>query len=179
MDTNSKYVNISKLDAAKRQLEFSIKLFFRNSDVVVIHTLAAAAHEIFRGLGKKQGVRSLIKDQALDVIKKDKQKVFLATVNKAENFFKHANWDSDEQLKFHFESTAFLIFDACEMYQVLTKETVPLFGIFKVWFLSKYPELVIDEHLKQQTEKYKSCLNPDNRSGYLEMLPILEDRLLS
>lgn len=179
METNSKHVNISKLDAAKRQLEFSIRLFFRNSDIVVIHTLAAASHTILRDSGKRKGVKSLIKDYAVAVIKKEKQKEFLKMINKAENFFKHADKDGDQQLKFYFQSTAFLILDACEMYQKITMEIVPLLAMFRVWFMLRYPELILDEQLRLLTEKFKSDLNPEDKSSFLEMLPLLEKKLLS
>ena len=39
-------MNISKLDAAKRQLETAVELFFNHKDPVSIHTLTRAVHEI-------------------------------------------------------------------------------------------------------------------------------------
>ena|SRR5436305_13488939 len=43
-------LKISKLDAARRQLETAILLYFNEADPVSIHTLAAASHEILRDL---------------------------------------------------------------------------------------------------------------------------------
>jgi hypothetical protein len=39
---------VSKLDAAKRQLETVIRLYFSNGDPVSIHTLTAAAYNVLR-----------------------------------------------------------------------------------------------------------------------------------
>jgi len=39
-------LKISKLDAAKRQLETAIRLYFNEADPVSVHTLAGAAHTI-------------------------------------------------------------------------------------------------------------------------------------
>jgi hypothetical protein len=41
-----KKLKISKLDAAKRQLEVAIRLYFYFGDPVAIHTLTAAAYNI-------------------------------------------------------------------------------------------------------------------------------------
>ena len=41
---------ISKLDAAKRQLEMAIKLYFNDDDPISIHTLASASEEILMKL---------------------------------------------------------------------------------------------------------------------------------
>jgi hypothetical protein len=48
-----KKIEISKLDAAKRQLKTAINLYFSYGDPVSIHTLASAAREILYDLNKK------------------------------------------------------------------------------------------------------------------------------
>jgi hypothetical protein len=51
-------LTISKLDAAKRQLETVIRLYFSNGDPVAIHTLTGAAHTVVRDIGAKTRQRS-------------------------------------------------------------------------------------------------------------------------
>src|SRR4051812_2812006 len=48
-------IPVSKLDAARRQLQTAVKLWFHDDDPVSIHTLLMAAHEIFRVLNRAQG----------------------------------------------------------------------------------------------------------------------------
>ena len=46
---------VAKLDAAKRQLETAIRLYFSNGDPISIHTLAGAAYNIVWDVNKKRG----------------------------------------------------------------------------------------------------------------------------
>ena len=46
---------ISKIEAARRQLDCAIELWFCDKDEVSIHTLAAAAYQIIHDLKMKRG----------------------------------------------------------------------------------------------------------------------------
>ena len=52
---------VSKIDAARRQLETAIRLFFYDIDFVSVHTLLCASHEIFVRIGESSGVHSIIR----------------------------------------------------------------------------------------------------------------------
>lgn len=138
-------MDISKLDAAKRQLDTAISLYFKDADPVSIHTLTAAAHQILMDISKAEGVRSLVKDSLLDIIKKDGMKKYLSLVNKAENYFKHAKKDARALLQFNPEQTVILLFDAVELYMQYTKEKPDDMFIYRLWFLCKHPEFFSDE----------------------------------
>ena len=49
-ETNKKFINLSKLDVAKRELEHAIKLFFNHGDFVIIHLSVCASEEILSGI---------------------------------------------------------------------------------------------------------------------------------
>jgi hypothetical protein len=55
-------MKISKADAAQRQLDTAIELYFAESDPVAIHTLAAAAYELIRALRERKGLPDEIAD---------------------------------------------------------------------------------------------------------------------
>jgi hypothetical protein len=55
-----KEFKVSKLDAAKRQLETAIRLYFSDGDPVSIHTLTAAAYNILRDVTKQKGVELML-----------------------------------------------------------------------------------------------------------------------
>ena len=48
-------LRLTKLDAARRQLETAVRLYFHEGDPVSTHTLAAAAYNVLRALNKRQG----------------------------------------------------------------------------------------------------------------------------
>lgn len=51
---------VSKLDAAKRQLETVIRLYFAGRDPVSIHTLTAAAYNIVHDITANRGAEPMI-----------------------------------------------------------------------------------------------------------------------
>jgi len=168
-----KYVHISKLDAAKRQLEIAIRLFLSYSDIVVIHTLTAAAYNVLRDLGKKQGIETIIKDYGLKRIREEYRKEFLNEVNKAENFFKHADRDGDKILKFPVGATEYLLWDACVTYEKITGEKLPLIAVFNAWFIGNHPNVIIDGNYKTLVNEAMAGLDLQDRSQFLNLLPIV------
>ncbi len=133
-------MEISKLDASKRQLDTAINLFFKQADPISTHTLTAAAHQLLMDIGRSANIKSVIKENPF--IKKEYFKEYIRKVNEAENFFKHANMDSNALLKFNSEQTEYLLLDAVEMYMQLTSERPEDMSIFRIWFLCKYPNYI-------------------------------------
>jgi hypothetical protein len=50
---------ITKLDAAIRQLDTAITLWFTEADTISIHTLACSAHQIIHDINQQKGHRDL------------------------------------------------------------------------------------------------------------------------
>lgn len=166
---------ISKLDAAKRQLEITIRLFMGNADIVAIHTLTGATHNILRNLSNKQGKESYIKDILLKQIKPEYQKKYVERINQAENFFKHADRDHDKLLEFTPEQTEVMLWDCCSMYQNITNEWTPLILIYRTWFFTKNPELLAEDKARTTMTAAISKLKLDynKRQQFLELLPLI------
>lgn len=166
-------IHISKIDAAKRQLEIAIRLFFSNGDVVAIHTLTAAAYNLMKDLSKLQGKHVVVKDIMLEKVKPEYKKTVSDKINEAENFFKHADNDPTKLLEFNPVTTEFLLWDACVTYRTLTSEEIPLTFLFIIWFYTKNTDLLGDKQVKQTVTNLLSQLNLDynNRSQFLELLP--------
>jgi hypothetical protein len=81
---------ISKLDAARRQLETAINLFFYERDIVSIHTLSAAAFNIVSDIANRKDVdKKTVRGIVIEQIKADRKKFLLGKLREAENFFKH------------------------------------------------------------------------------------------
>jgi hypothetical protein len=139
-------VTVTKLQAARRQLETALTLYFDEKDPVSIHTLAAAACDVLRDLnGKVGGKPMLVKDKGLEQFadKLGQTPNQIANIlNETQNFFKHANLDGNKTLTFDDGQAELLLFDAVGKYTEMTKEEVPIFAAFVQWFLCHHPEVV-------------------------------------
>ena len=133
-------VQVSKLDAARRQLDTAIRLFFREGDAVSIHTLTAAAHQLLHDLSNGMPGKSTIRNP--DFVKPGKEKIYLKALASYENFFKHADTDPKDVLSFNPEATESFMADSVRCYYSMTQENVPTFRAFHVWFCLKHPELL-------------------------------------
>jgi hypothetical protein len=169
-------LTISKLDAAKRQLDTLIRLYFNNDDPVSIHTLAAASYNVLKDLNKKRGGKPMfLKEQFLDLIREDRRKEIHDLVNEAENFFKHADRDPESALEFNPEQTDLLIHESCSVYSLLSGESPPLLRLFQGWYMARNPDLFI---LPEEQMTLLKKLQPDaislGRAAYFKkMLPVV------
>lgn len=170
-------MNVSKLDAAKRQLEAAIYLFFRNGDPISTHTLTGAAYEIFETLCDAQGVRSIIAQGLSEMIRPDKQAEVRKKLNDPKNFFKHADKDPKSTLDFNPEVSAIYMWDAIRMYRTLTSEFPKIFKIFTVWFSMKNPDLLSDETIKQTFAGAGKGFDLENRAKFLQDVSVAYDVL--
>jgi len=136
MSTEHK-IPVSKLDAAKRQLETAIRLYFAHGDPVSIHTLTAAAYNIVRDVNKRRGGPPLFaKDRFMEYVKEGHEKEVWKRLNAAENFFKHADQDHNATFEFKPQLSELLILDGCGTYYKLTGEYPPLFHVFTTWYVA-------------------------------------------
>ena len=153
-------LQISKLDAAKRQLEMAIVLYFHEADPVSIHTLTAAAYNIIRDINAKRGgLPMYVKGLFFSIIKEEYRQEIIKKIQAAENFFKHADKDSDEVLKFNPAQTELLILDACMKYYEMTGEKVPSHVVFQGWYAMNNPEAYslppeMDAFIREQERKF-------------------------
>src|ERR1700674_3549250 len=111
MTTTTPSLIISKLDAARRQLETAITLWFDDGDPVSIHTLASAAYEIIHAVSKQRNPfrRDLLFDS--DQIKDEHRAEFNLLIKQYANFFKHAKNDGNATIEFRpVLSEMFLVF---------------------------------------------------------------------
>jgi len=131
-------IHVTKLDAALRQLNTAIILYFNSADIVSIHTLVAAAYNILRDLRKDRGADfTMFKDakQIADGYKEEFRKL----LNEAENFFKHADKDPKESLVYYPLTAELLLIDACDAYIRLTGEEPGMVAVFKRWHAILHP----------------------------------------
>lgn len=166
------FIHISKLDAAKRQLESAIHLFFKEADPVSIHTLTYAAHEILSVIAKLQNIPTIIKNNPL--IKPEYKDEVLELFAKAANFFKHGKRDLKETLEFNPETNEYYLFDAVEIYILLTGEKTPNMMAYRTWFYLKNPKyLSLSSEEGRKLMGAASVFNPSNKPKFFDLIDAL------
>jgi len=88
MSDNKEYT-IKKIDAAIRQLDIAIRMWFQEDDIIATHVLACSAHEIIKDINMHQKGHHLIFDNPY--IKEKYRTDFINALKNHYNFFKHAN----------------------------------------------------------------------------------------
>lgn len=143
-------LKISKTDAAKRQIETAIRLWFFSCDPVSVHTLTAAAHQILHDIGKKRGAPTILREP--QGIRPEYKKQIHELVRRNENFFKHADEDPDAILDFNPEATEMYMLDVVVTYESLTQEVSPIQSVFKSWIFLQKPNLMNEIARKKMEE---------------------------
>jgi hypothetical protein len=142
-------MKITKLDAAKQQIEMAIVLFFNNNDPISTHTLTNAAYEILVGVGERKNVKPIVKrlefllnDDQLKQIGnakiKDARKMAVKILNTPYNFMKHGKNDPTETLEFEPQFNEAFLWDACRMYVALTNSMTDIMEYFIAYVCSNY-----------------------------------------
>ncbi len=131
---------IDKLDVARRQIKAAVRLYFREDDPVVIHTVVAAAHQVLFDIGKGEGVTGAIKNS--NKLKPEEIQGYIRSINYPFNFFKHADRDSDNRINIGplLRFTQDFLMDAIVMLQGLTSEIPIEAKVYWTWFVAKYPK---------------------------------------
>lgn len=126
---------VTKLDAARRQLETAVGLYFRKADPISVHTLLSAAYQILSDINRREGKGLMLKDSVLRHVRPEARAGLKKQLKKAENFFKHADRDHANSLDFDPSETELFLFDACAKYRDLTGNWTPVLATFSSWFV--------------------------------------------
>ena len=161
---------INKLDAARRQLVEAIWLFFHRRDPVAIHTLVGASHQLLYDLAKAKDFKSFIKD--FPALRPERKKDWIAIINKAQNFFKHANKDPSDEFDFRQEFTRFLLIDALDLYRQLAGEMFHEGKVYQTWFTLTYKDFLVESELKKQLTTLGEGVDPDDFDMLCELLEL-------
>jgi hypothetical protein len=171
---------ITKQASAERLLMTAVDLFFDDGDMLAIHVLSSAAHEVLHVPLKKQGKKaSLLKDSGM--VRPEKLKEFHDFVNQTQNFLKHGAKDPNAILEYYKAETPFLLFDAMHLYSQLTGSLkYKKFALFVLWFELEHKGILEDQvrNLLESAslngafvkDNFKSLLNNPNQAGLAGLL---------
>jgi hypothetical protein len=161
---------ITKADAAERQLNTAIRLFFENSDHLSSYALAVASREVtddviqsrcseiyqreLARLGDPQKVRLSYRKELEILIQPEFHKDFLTRDRKWQNFLKHADRDPNAEVEpVTTRLLAHAIFWAMKNFTLLTQRWTPEMATFFAWFVAAEPQLIKTESADAMTQK--------------------------
>jgi hypothetical protein len=136
---------ITKQVSAERLLMTAVDLFFDDGDMLAIHVLSSAAHEVLHVPLRKRGKKSsLLKDSGM--VRPGKIKEFHDFLHETQNFLKHGAKDPNAVLEYYKAETPFWLFDAIKLYSELTGSLkYKKFALFVLWFKLEHPGILEDE----------------------------------
>ena len=161
-------ITVNKLDAARRQLETAVTLWFHDGDPVSIHTLLMAAHEILRVLNKEAGGPPMM-GEPCPQIREEYTDVWRDLCSASSHFFKHSSRDSTETHYFAPRFNDAFMLDATECYKRLTNNERPLFRIFKWYMRLHVPRLFIEDDPPVNAPDLKAMLKPQFFSALIDI----------
>lgn len=162
-------MKVDKLHVAKNQVDEAIRLFFERRDPISVHTLACAAHQVLFDLSMEDhpSARFVSGLKGPYGAPPDLTKRWYALLNKAANFFKHADKDSSEELEFDPKHTSGFLLDCTFMIEQLGDEMSEECSVFREWHFLKYPDMLMPSPQKTRfTELAKYCYDPDDLESF-------------
>lgn len=125
-------MNITKVDAARSQIDTAIELWFEDRDPVSIHTLACAGLDIINALGAPLGELAMMLDPSR--FKEGMFREWLRIMADVRNFFKHANRDPEGVLDFKPSTNDYLLADCVDTFHRVTGGQTTIMRVFWSYF---------------------------------------------
>jgi hypothetical protein len=140
-EKDKRKVRLSKIDAAKGQLDAAIELWFHGGNEAAIHTLLFASYQVISDLNKKRGTGtdSLY---APPSISPEYQDEWRRAIRAAGRFLKHAENDPDAILEFYpFTNHLFILYAISGLHAL--NEEVPNSVLFLgIWLALHEPHIM-------------------------------------
>lgn len=177
MEAKSKFLVVSKLDAASRQMLTAIEIYFESGDPVSIHTLTAAAHEIIDALNVKAGGKPMmVRGQLLETVKPEYRNEVAKLMRQPQNYFKHAGKMPAEQIEFNPELSEWWLFDAGRGFQQVTRTLPDPVLAYRLWFMMHRVELALNANTRAKLAAVSAMLGAiDRRTFYVKIMEFAAD----
>ncbi len=166
-------ITITKIDAARRQAESAITMWFFDADPVSIHTLGSAALGVLHDLGERVGEPAMRFNPLY--FKADKFEEWKSAARRAQNFFKHADRKNDPIAVHEFRPSGneFLLSDCVDTYTRVAAERTAVMSVFWTYFMLHHPEYFISVTVEQMPIELRSL---QKAQFFQEALPVFQAR---
>lgn len=149
----SEKIRISKLEAAARQLDCAISLWFQDGDEVSIHTLAAAAYQICHDTKEQRGDPFPLLYYS-PMIKEPFRRKWINAVKSPINFFKHADKDTHAIIEFSPPSSiGLMIFAAAGLRVTGVPTSRPVHALIDYLAIHD-AEYIVESYRKEFADKF-------------------------
>lgn len=136
-------ISVSKKEAAIRQLNVAIRLWFGDEDPISIHTLAHSSHEILHRLYRNAGHSNLMFDSSEIPSDPKAAREYIALLKDPSRYFKHANVGEEIDGAFSFNpglNYLYMMMSVIAL-QKLGEEMSDLQFALLCWSALKHPKL--------------------------------------
>lgn len=177
-------VCVTKLKAARNQLEEAIRLFFEERDEVSIHTLVCAALQILNDhISEDEACKNnLILHYDTIYIKDEYRNLWQNHLWKARNFFKHADRDIRKGnifIEFETELNAMNIFECIRCLVIVEKDTYirsPELEAFRCWYILNKPDIFKKSFILEMEKRFNLSELSHSRKEWNNILYELKKR---
>lgn len=166
--------SIDKVEAAKRQLDCSIRLFFNNEDQLSIHTLVAASFRVLYDVSKHTNQTDIFTS-----IKSYLTEFGWDSFNKYANFLKHADKDPLNTIDIpEHRQNEFRIGFAIMLYKGLKHLPTPEMKAFETWIMISNQDFFLlkideDEDIEMLYRQSIDFMLQEGRSAQLKLAQFL------
>lgn len=142
-------LKVGKLEAAQRQIDCAIELWFHDGDPISIHTLAGASEVLLIDLAKHAGIAIHTTEEAVD----PQHRAFMRRmIRTPRNFFKHADSDPTATLEIEDEVNRFMLWGLVQNYPLLSKGTSLNMIVFAKHFEIHNPQFFATRDIPQSPD---------------------------
>ena len=159
---------INKLDAACRELNTAISLWFNDGDTVSIHTLACSAHQIVHDINQQRGDRDLIYESLIYdslKIKDEYRREANRFLKHPYHFFKHADNDTFDTIEFKPILTELFIMFTSIGLEILGRKPDPIRAAFNIYYGLRNPDILTEKGKSEWIDR----ISEENRKQALDM----------
>ena len=148
-------IQLTKLEAARRQINTAIRMYFLDMDAVSTHAVLAGGLQIVSDLAAKKG-QQVGFEKFLAPIIEERRKEFLLIIREPQNFLKHADREGDDTIIYEYRTGVLEIYLylAAQSYQTFTGKATPEIKSIITWISFRNPEILIEDEYKKNVDSY-------------------------
>ena len=158
-------IQLTKLEAARRQINTAIRMYFLDMDIISTHAVLAGGLQIVSDLATKKGQRVGF-EEFLAPIVKERRKEFLLIIREPQNFLKHADREGHATAIYEYRTEALEIYLylAAQAYQTFTGKATPEIKSVIAWISFRNPEILLEDEYKKNVDSYLARYGEVNAS---------------
>lgn len=148
-------VRLTKLEAARRQINTAIRMYFLDMDTISTHAVLAGGLQIVSDLAARKGQQVGIEEFLASIVETRKKELRLI-LRKPQNFLKHADREGDDTAiyEYRIESLEVYLYLAAQSYQTFTGKATPEIKSIITWFSFRNPEILLEGEYKKNVDSY-------------------------